>query len=387
MKKLTISSIIIWLISFCYILIYPSFSENINTNSTPNPLLSLFSDFSPIVLIIIFVIFIPIIEEIAFRYWTSLKKTTIITSCASTSLLFFIVFNSIFISMFILFMLLFLFYFIRNLKNKTIIITIITSILFSLLHYNNIGDQFNWIYKASYHLNITSAGVILAAIGLKTKFIYCIIAHSLNNLVAFSLLLFLFNKNIYNIESNTYIGKIETHSIFSNKKTNEYITKDSIQIFNSLSNLMRGLHDFKNDTFYMFYTYDFMQYDLTVNSIDEFEISKEELIKDIVSLKNIKTVSIEKNAYTLKLLDTINFNANASENNFYINLDNYLSFLRNKKVMIKKEANTPNIILNLESSILSEKNIGKIRNNLKTHHNIDISNTENSSITVISYSL
>ena len=135
---------------------------------------------SSIVTLIIVSVLIPIIEELAFRFWGIKKKYASIISLLFISVYILLTGNIILaISAFIVLGILFFL-----VKENELLLIITTSIIFSLLHIDGFSSvNIKTILSL---INIFSFAVILCCVTIKYHFVFAVGIHIVNNLIAVS---------------------------------------------------------------------------------------------------------------------------------------------------------------------------------------------------------
>ena len=161
--------------------IYLLFVGETQTLIESSSLVNLLINEMPLFILIMTLLFAPIVEEFSFRSWTMKSKFwkyfSLIAITAST---YFTIY-SIILTCVAFVVLLFLFFIFDSEKHKDLIQLLrilVTSILFSLVHY---GNESGWFAVMTFIYRLGLA-LIICYIAMRFRFIYAIVLHFVNNL-------------------------------------------------------------------------------------------------------------------------------------------------------------------------------------------------------------
>lgn len=279
------------------------------------PLLEIFLLFPPLYVLIAILFFPAIIEELAFRGWIIKKRIGIIVSYSGILLILHFSFQSILLLVIIAPILFYVFFIFKHEKIKFLLLIFFTSILFGVLHISNYTEWARFFAV----IQLTGLAIILCYIGLRFGFVYCIIAHFFNNLIAI-LLLTLFISTDYSgtFENKTYNAEISKQSLFDTSYKQCLFSHDTISLNQHITNIAAKLYPFNNDTICKGIPNNFNKYKLNVTSKNNYNINRLQLHKDIIKQTNLVTDTFYKPAYVLHVKDKEKLkNAPTEKNNTY----------------------------------------------------------------------
>lgn len=136
------------------------------------------------VVLILTLITAPVLEEFAFRFWTKGKLISKIVSHGLIVMFLALSGTNIFVTATASILLFVIFYVIKpTYRYSAIINAVVTSVIFGLIHWSNYTL---FQIQAAAVMQTMGVGLILSYIGLKYRFVFCIVVHFLYNLVAVS---------------------------------------------------------------------------------------------------------------------------------------------------------------------------------------------------------
>lgn len=167
----------------------------------------------PLLMLIMLLIFAPIVEEFCFRSWTMKSKFWKYFSLIGITAYSYTISYSIILTCVVFVVLLLLFCIIKGDKHKDLILFIrilVTSILFSLAHYQN---ESGWLSAITFFDRLGFA-LLACYIALRFRFIYAILLHFANNLLVFALSYFFVTDCTFEIKDETHTAQLTKTSIF-----------------------------------------------------------------------------------------------------------------------------------------------------------------------------
>ncbi|HPW65719.1 MAG TPA: CPBP family intramembrane metalloprotease [Salinivirgaceae bacterium] len=331
-----------------------------------SPLLLILSDLTPLKILIFTIIVFPFLEEIVFRLWTIRKRFAYIVSLIGISLIIFQISNSFLIFALTTLILFLSFFWIKN----TIVIAVITSIVFALIHYGNIDSSLRLINLLPYF----GLALILSFIGLRFKFFLCILAHSAYNLIAMLPLIFFSNQNtsVIQFESDTYTAELTKVSFFSSIEHKDIINHDTIDVVSTLPELIPNITPFNNEAIYTSNVTSLNKYRLSAFSKPNKEISTEQLSEDLQKRANISSDTIIIKAHVISLNDNVSEQPNNHGLMTLYDLVNYLRIHKDLPVKLSKEISSNETIL-FSTKILNMDSYSKIIETLNNDSVLNIS--------------
>lgn len=293
--------------------------ENVDQiyNGSDSSILQFIHQLPYIMVVIMVVIFTPIIEEVIFRIWTKRKlKYDIISFVFITGNIYFVFALPLLFSIIASLVLFYLFFFMKNRDSlKIILLSIVTSLLFGLSH---VGNEIGFWPKCAYVCSASGMGFVFAWIGLRYKFVYCIIAHGLYNLLVTIIILGVPTWNTQTFRGDSYKAEI-SNDMFSSGMVKVFCDEDSIQLYGSLpkiaSDLAASIGETDSDTIYFGYMKnDLKRYKFVVhpNSVKE-KIDRRLLLSDFITQTKLNTDTVVEKAYILRIKDTCLLRANKSD--------------------------------------------------------------------------
>ncbi|SDG73808.1 CPBP family intramembrane glutamic endopeptidase [Psychroflexus sediminis] len=190
-----------------------------------------------IISLIYITIFAPIIEEIAFRLNINTKnKWFIVVSFLVASGIIFLSFEIVLSSiLFLAFVFSILFYFKSKKSYALDIQIIVTSIIFSLMHFSgDITTAINFLSLSLYFLYFVGAGLILAWLRINYKFYSNVIAHILINSIATIVTIFpSFDSETKTIDCDELQFFYSERHIFNNEGSSAFLKQDTLVLKNT----------------------------------------------------------------------------------------------------------------------------------------------------------
>ena len=208
-----IPGLVLLVIGIIGISIYSLLAGETQTLIESSNFMDLLIDELPLAMLIMTLLFAPVVEEFSYRSWTmkSLfwKYFSLIAITAYTHLAL----NSIIVTCVAFVVLLLLFCIFKGDKHKELIQflrILVTSILFSLAHYQN---ESGWFLVIAFLYRFGMA-LVACYLALRFRFIYAILFHFANNLLAFALSYFFVTDYTFEINDDTHTAKLTEISMF-----------------------------------------------------------------------------------------------------------------------------------------------------------------------------
>jgi membrane protease YdiL (CAAX protease family) len=170
----------------------------------------------PLFMLIMTLLFAPIVEEFSYRSWAMKSKFWKYFSLIAISAYTYLTTYSIIITCVAFVVLLFLFCIFKGDKHKDLILflrILVTSILFSLAHYQN---ESGWFSVIAFFDRLGFA-LIACYLTLRFRFIYAILFHFANNMLAFALSYFFATDYTFEINDETHTAKLTEISMFDDQ--------------------------------------------------------------------------------------------------------------------------------------------------------------------------
>lgn len=167
----------------------------------------------PLFMLIMTLLFAPIVEEFSYRSWTMKSLFWKYFSLIAITVYTYLALNSIIVTCVAFVALLFLFCIFKGDKHKDLILflrILVTSILFSLAHYQN---ESGWFSVIAFFERLGLA-LIACYLSLRFRFIYAILLHFANNMLAFALSYFFATDYTFEIKDETHTAKLTEISMF-----------------------------------------------------------------------------------------------------------------------------------------------------------------------------
>lgn len=193
--------------------IYPLFVGETQTLIDSSSFMNLLIDEIPLFMLIMTLLFAPIVEEFSYRSWTMKSLFWKYFSLIAITAYTYLALNSIIVTCVAFVALLLLFCIFKGEKHKDLILflrILVTSILFSLAHYQN---ESGWFSVIAFFDRLGLA-LIACYLALRFRFIYAIIFHFANNLLAFALSYFFVTDYTFEINDETHTAKLMEISMF-----------------------------------------------------------------------------------------------------------------------------------------------------------------------------
>ena len=208
-----IPGIVLLVIGILGTYIYPLFAGETQTLIESSSFMNLLIDELPLAMLIMTLLFAPIVEEISYRSWTMKSKFWKYFSLVAITAFTYFSINSIILTCVAFVVLLFLFCIFDGDKHKDLIQflrILVTSILFSLAHYQN---ESGWFAVLAF-IDRLGLALIICYVALRFRFIYGIVLHFANNLLVFVLSYFFVTDYTFEINDETHTAKLTEISMF-----------------------------------------------------------------------------------------------------------------------------------------------------------------------------
>ncbi len=281
------------------------------------PILEVFTFLPPLIVFAFTIIYASIFEEIAFRGWIIKRK---IWKHISLSLIVFIVyysFENILVAIISGAVLFIVFYKIKDEKHKLVLSVLSTSLLFGIIHYANY-TSWGRLFAI---IQLVGFSFIICYLGLRFGFIFCILGHFINNLLAMLMLTLFISKDYSGEFSNkTYSAEITKVSLFDMSRDFNYGGFDTLTYNGNITQIAELLTDFENSTFYKSQISSLIKYRLIATANPDHKIDRKELLTDFLKHTGLKTDTTYEPAYILLVTDSLRLtNPNVSDKNLYKN--------------------------------------------------------------------
>lgn len=196
--------------------IYPLLVGETKTLIETSGITDMLIDELPLFMLIMTLLFAPIVEEFSYRSWAMKSKFWKYFSLIAISAYTYLTTYSIIITCVAFVVLLFLFCIFKGDKHKDLILflrILVTSILFSLAHYQN---ESGWFSVIAFFDRLGFA-LIACYLALRFRFIYAILFHFANNMLAFALSYFFATDYTFEINDETHTAKLTEISMFDDQ--------------------------------------------------------------------------------------------------------------------------------------------------------------------------
>lgn len=193
--------------------IYPLLVGETQTLIETSGITDMLIDELPLFMLIMTLLFAPIVEEFSYRSWAMKSKFWKYFSLIAISAYTYLTTYSIIITCVAFVVLLFLFCIFKGDKHKDLILflrILVTSILFSLAHYQN---ESGWFSVIAFFDRLGFA-LIACYLTLRFRFIYAILFHFANNMLAFALSYFFVTDYTFEINDENHTAKLTEISMF-----------------------------------------------------------------------------------------------------------------------------------------------------------------------------
>lgn len=193
--------------------IYPLFAGETQTLIESSSFMNLLIDELPLAMLIMTLLFAPIVEEFSYRSWTMKSLFWKYFSLIAITAYTYLALNSIIVTCVTFVVLLFLFCIFKGDKHKDLIQflrILVTSILFSLAHY---GNESGWFAVLAF-IDRLGLALIICYVALRFRFIYGIVLHFANNLLAFVLAYFFVTDYTFEINDENHTARLTEISMF-----------------------------------------------------------------------------------------------------------------------------------------------------------------------------
>ena len=193
--------------------IYPLLVGETQTLIDSSSFMNLLIDEMPLAMLIMTLLFAPFVEEFSYRSWTMKSLFWKYFSLIAITAYTYLALNSIIVTCVAFVALLLLLCIFNGDKHKDLIQflrILVTSILFSLAHYQN---ESGWFSVIAFFDRLGLA-LIACYLALRFRFIYAILFHFANNLLAFALSYFFVTDYTFEINDETHTAKLTEISMF-----------------------------------------------------------------------------------------------------------------------------------------------------------------------------
>lgn len=308
-KVLLFLGIALYVVGFISLNIIGQFFET--TQNPQQPLFEILSIFPPIVGISLMVVFAPIVEELAFRGWIIKKLYGKIISYAG--IVFFVqaTVDNVYLSSGVIGALFPVFFLLKNSEVKTLVLILVTSILFGLAHISNYSAVAVKIVAIT---QIIGLAFIICYVGLKFGFIYTMLVHFANNLLAIIVMYAFLSNYSGSFENTFYKTDLERKSVFDlSKKELTLVGDDTIYAEATITQIAETLAGDKKDELYLPQISNLILYKF--NAVAKADTLKREhyptcrqvLFTDLVKHANLKLDTTYETAYVLSIVDSVKF--------------------------------------------------------------------------------
>ncbi len=387
-KKTILLYILIFGISFLVIgiilnIVFSSYFINKKIDLPIDPISKILFSYPPIFMLLTLLIIAPISEEFAFRFWINNKKSSKIVSFIAINFFVYSVFNSLIALGATTIVLGFIFFIYKNENYNLILMIFFTSLIFSLIHILNYNAI--WI-KIVAVIQLFGFALILSYIGIRFKFIYCIIAHSIFNFIAIIPFINLTTIEPIVFENSTFKADLTELSIFSFQNQTGYVEEDSILVFGNLPSIATSLVSYSNDFIYLSNTNNFNSYKLIVKSKKDKHIDKNELLNDYINKTKLHSDTLYKKAYILSYKDSTKFVVNKSDGYFLHTISTLIDNIRFMyKIPLVMDNGLENKIFSMKLDYLKIKTFEETKAYLKINFNIDIQASIKRNVAIVNF--
>jgi len=375
---LFIIGVLLFIIGFSINLILANYIYSSELNFSNSPIIEKLISFSPLMMLIVPLVLAPIIEEISFRGWIRNSKKSKLISFILTSFYVLFYIKNIFISFSIIFILLITLFLIKN--RFYLINTIITSLLFGIIHINNYDIP---MIKFASIIQLVGLAFVLSFIVKKFGLIYSIICHFIFNLIALTpLLITSGNNNTISFENESYYATLNKLSILNSAENISYKYSDSIDLNGHLSKLAVDIAPFEQKVIYIPSIDNLTKYNLKIKAKKGKSINNQQLFLDYLDIIKSKTDTLKKNAYLLS------FNSNLIMDSDYSSYNTSLFMLvkhiDNKyNIPILLQENQKDTLLKIDLKTLKINDFSDFKLNLQKHNGVFINKSDSLNIKYI----
>ncbi len=279
------------------------------------PLFKILQILPPFFIYAIILVQASVFEEFAFRGWIIKRKFGKYLSFALILSSLYFSFESILLIVIVSPVLFFIFFVLKKEKLRLVLLIVSTSVLFGIMHYANYES---WARTFAI-IQLIGLSFILCYIGLRFGFVYTILGHFLNNLIALMLLTVFANTDYAGkFENTTYTAEISKMSSFDFSSQMCFTFPDSISENGYITQIASELPPFKSDIIYQYSITDLNRYSLIATSKSENTLNRDQLFNDFIQLTELILDTSYSQAYVLTIEDTLK-------------LLNYVPILENKQ--------------------------------------------------------
>ncbi|HQB22384.1 MAG TPA: CPBP family intramembrane metalloprotease, partial [Bacteroidales bacterium] len=293
--------LITYIIGIALNIFYSLYSNQPGPQQSQSPLFELLSLFPPIIILALTLVSASIFEELAFRGWTIKHKFSKYISIIGILFYCFLATNSFIICVIVLALLIFVFFY-KNDELSQFLKVIVTSLIFAFIHFDNFSDNMRYISI----LQLFGLSLIISYFALRFGFVYGILIHFANNLLA-TIIIFTTSVNYStSIVKENYVANIEKIEFLENSSS---ILKgsfqDSIVHVGNITQIAVELAPFNNEVIYKakLSSLDSYHYVAKCKNKGTCTLDRQELLKDFLNHTNLKTDTILVDAFILKITD------------------------------------------------------------------------------------
>ena len=357
---------------------------HITNDSVQTPLYKKLLSFSPVFTLFFPIIMAPIVEEFIFRFWVKSKNYAYYFTLVGIILFSYLTCKDFKITGSVL-LILTASLFIKNNKIKIWTMTLLTSLLFGFLHLKNYVSSTFTIIAC---IQLVGFGMILSYIGLRFNFIYCIIIHSVYNLIAILPIMISFESDLLPLNGKSFDATIEHVSIFTLSNKQDIIKNDTISITAIPVEIATKLNNFNKDTLYDYLIQgQLVKKHLLAISKTDTQIDKKELLDNILKQFNIQSDTSLIQAYTLSVVDLDKLRKTFVGNNYFlISLTGLVQSMRSKyDIPLILDDDFDDIIIEMDYKFIRLKDIEDISHFLLEKYGIFITQNNDKKAVIISY--
>lgn len=293
--------LIAYIIGIALNIFYSLYSNQPGPQQSQSPLFEILSLFPPIIILALTLVSASIFEELAFRGWTIKHKFSKYISIIGILFYCFLATNSFIICVIVLALLIFVFFY-KNDELSQFLKVIVTSLIFAFIHFDNFSDNMRYISI----LQLFGVSLIISYFALRFGFVYGILIHFANNLLA-TIIIFTTSANYStSIVKENYMANIEKIEFLENSSSiQEGSFQDSIVHVGNITQIAVELAPFNNEVIYKakLSSLNSYHYVAKCKNKETCTLDRQELLKDFLNHTNLKTDTILVDAFVLKIID------------------------------------------------------------------------------------
>ncbi|MDR1847829.1 MAG: CPBP family intramembrane metalloprotease [Bacteroidales bacterium] len=239
------------------------------------------------------VVFAPLMEEFAFRSWVIGKKWANYLSLVLTSGFMVSVFPSFWVLIVPVLLAINLFAFNKKPVIQMYIYVVLTSLLFSIAHKNNL-DFHHYILAFPIYFGLA---LCLCWLGLRVRFGWCIVAHALYNFTLITLGGFtIATQEPVHLEGKTFKGELKQVSGLKNdnNKISDSLSTRVIDTRVPITQISKMLLGDEKEYKIELYPISYKFYDIDIKSKDTNAIDRKNIIRLLVDKKLIRIDTLKK---------------------------------------------------------------------------------------------